>query len=216
MYRIRSGGARPLLFTLLLALCVSGCSSQRDGEGVAIGRQVWTSRNLDTDRYRNGDPVRHAASEAEWHDAASKEEGAWCWYEGEGENGRVYGRLYNWYALADPRGLAPEGWHIPSDSEWNELVDFLGGQTAAGRALKSAVGWGASAGGARSSGFNARPAGSRNCLGGFFALGRDAFFWSATPSGDFEAWNREITSRNGVQRVSVNKSIGFSVRCLKD
>jgi len=217
MYRMRSGSVLPLLFTLLLALCVSGCSSRRGGEGVAVGRQVWTSRNLDTDRYRNGDPVRHAASEAEWHDAASKEEGAWCWYGGEGENGRVYGRLYNWYALSDPRGLAPAGWHIPSDREWQELVDFLGGEAAAGRALKSAEGWGAAAGAEPGSGFRALAAGSRNCLGGFFALGRDAFFWSATPSGDFEAWNREITGRNdGVRRVSVNRSIGFSVRCVKD
>ncbi|MCF8382467.1 MAG: fibrobacter succinogenes major paralogous domain-containing protein [Chlorobium sp.] len=217
MYQIRSGSALPLLFTLLLAMCVSGCSSRLDSERVAVGRQVWMSRNLDTDRYRNGDPVRHAASEAEWHDAASKEEGAWCWYGGERENGRVYGRLYNWYALADPRGLAPKGWHIPSDREWQELVDFLGKDPAAGRALKSPKGWGSPAGDEGSSGFRALPAGSRNCLGGFFALGRDAFFWSATPSGDFEAWNREFTGRNdAVRRVSVNKSIGFSVRCLKD
>lgn len=212
MYQKRAAFWLFFLIAILAALSVTACRAHGESEEVRIGRQVWMGRNLDTGRYRNGDHVRHAASDAEWRDAASKQEGAWCWYEDDPGKGR----LYNWYALGDPRGLAPEGWHIPSDSEWNELVDFLGGQTAAGRALKSTVGWGASAGAVRSCGFNAQPAGSRNCLGGFFSLGRDAFFWSATPSGDFEAWNREITSRNGVQRVSINKSLGFSVRCLKD
>lgn len=217
MYQKQAGSALKVFFAVLAVICITGCSSHRDSKEITIGRQIWMSRNLDTDRYRNGDPVRHAASEAEWHDAASKEEGAWCWYEGERENGRVYGRLYNWYALADPRGIAPEGWHIPSDREWQDLVDFLGREPAAGRALKSPKGWGSPAGESGSSGFDALPAGSRNCLGGFFALGRDAFFWSATPSGDFEAWNREISSRNdGVRRIGVNKSIGFSVRCVKD
>ncbi|NTV21155.1 MAG: hypothetical protein HGA57_07215 [Chlorobium limicola] len=217
MNQKRAGTALMVFFAVLAVIWVSGCSSHRNSEEITIGRQIWMSRNLDIDHYRNGDPVRHAASEAEWHDAASKGEGAWCYYEGKIENGRVYGKLYNWYALIDPRGLAPSGWHIPSDGEWRQLVDALGGETEAGRALKSAEGRGGSAVATRSRGFDALPAGSRNCLGGFFALGRDAFFWSATPSGDFEAWNREISSRNdGVRRIGVNKSIGFSVRCVKD
>jgi len=154
-----------------------------------------------------------------WHDAASKGEGAWRWYGGDAETGKVYGKLYNWFAVNDPRGLAPAGWHVPTDGEWERLVLALGGDTVAGRALKKASSRDVAAGSATGggSGFNALPAGSRNCLGGFFAQGSDAFFWSSTSSGEFEAWNREIGSRYaGVRRVSVNKSIGFSVRCLMD
>ncbi|WP_292002214.1 fibrobacter succinogenes major paralogous domain-containing protein [Chlorobium sp.] len=218
---------RTILFRrtrLLQALCIlitiilSGCLPQNDQEQVTIGGQGWSGRNLDVDHYRNGDPVRHARTEAEWHDAASQEEGAWCWYEGSAGNGKVHARLYNWYAVNDPRGLAPEGWRIPSDSEWQQLVDALGGDAAAGGPLKKSESWVDHDGTAQDqSGFDALPSGSRNCLGGFFALGRDAFYWSSTPSGEFEAWNREISSRNtGVRRVSVNRSIGFSVRCVKN
>lgn len=206
-----------VLFILILTHS-SACSVQHEPAETTIGGQVWMNRNLDTDRYRNGDPVRHAASEAEWNEAASNEEGAWCWYDGDAQNGRVYSKLYNWYAVSDRRGLAPEGWHIPSDGEWQKLVDALGGAAVAGGSLKKKSMWDSSEGSSPGGiGFDALPAGSRNCLGGFFALGKDAFFWSSTPSGDFEAWNREIGSRTTtVRRVSVNRSIGFSVRCVKD
>ncbi|MEE9904616.1 MAG: fibrobacter succinogenes major paralogous domain-containing protein [Chlorobium sp.] len=207
---------RMLLFLILLF--PAACSQRQEQSHVTIGSQVWSIRNLDVDRYRNGDAVRHARTEAEWHDAASKQEGAWCWYEDDAVNGNAYGKLYNWHAVNDRRGLAPAGWHIPSDDEWRQLVESLGGDAVAGSPMKKTSSWDSSGGTTpKSSGFDALPAGSRNCLGGFFALGRDAFFWSSTPSGEFEAWNREIGSRNeSVRRVSVGRSIGFSVRCVKD
>ncbi len=161
--------------------------------------------NLDVDRYRNGDPVRHASTEEEWQDAISKEEGAWCHYDNDEGNAGRYGRLYNWYAVNDPRGLAPEGWHVPSDAQWQALADSLGGYGKAGGVLRDREG------------FNAVPAGSRNCLGMFFGRGKYAYFWTASEAGDYEAWDREVsTTGDEVRRIKVNKSIGFSVRCVKD
>ncbi|MBM3422242.1 MAG: fibrobacter succinogenes major paralogous domain-containing protein [Chlorobi bacterium] len=206
------------IFLLLTLVFSASCSQRQEQNLVKIGSRIWSGRNLDVDRYRNGDPVRHAQTEAEWHDAASKQEGAWCWYDGDAMNGSKYGKLYNWHAVNDRRGLAPAGWHIPSDDEWQQLVESLGGNAVAGAPMKKTSSWNASgASASQSSGFDALPSGSRNCLGGFFALGRDAYFWSSTPSGGYEAWNREIGSRNdGVRRVSVGRSLGFSVRCVRD
>jgi len=206
-----------LVFFLLVAL---GCADDRkkNGAEVSIGDQVWMNRNLEVDRYRTGDPVREAQTVAEWQDAAVHEEGAWCWYDGERDNERVYGKLYNWFAVNDSRGLAPAGWHIPSDDEWKRLAVFLGGEGIAAGKLKTLnfrVLPGVDVD--NSTGFSAVPAGSRNCLDGFFGKEMAAFFWSSTQSGDFEAWNRELGSAsNAIQRVSVNKSLGLSVRCIKD
>ena len=97
-----------------------------DSETVTIGNQIWMQKNLDVDHYRNGDPIRHCKTVEEWIDAGNKQEGAWCYYDNDAENGKIYGKLYNWYAVNDMRGLAPEGWHVPSDEEWKELEMFLG------------------------------------------------------------------------------------------
>jgi uncharacterized protein (TIGR02145 family) len=218
--RILTVKARKNIVSAVLFLMVlSGCADDRKiGTAISIGDQVWMNRNLDVDRYRNGDPVREAQTVAEWQDAAAHEEGAWCRYEGEPENERVYGKLYNWFAVSDPRGLAPAGWHIPSDDEWKRLAVFLGGEGHAGGQLKN-LNFRALSGidADYSTGFSALPSGSRNCLDGFFGKERAAFFWTSTQSGDFEAWNRELgRASNAIHRVSVNKSLGLSVRCIKD
>ena len=90
---------------------------------VKIGEQVWMSENLQTSTYRNGDPIQYANSNQEWLDFAYVGEGAWCYYENDDQNGMKYGKLYNWYAVNDSRGLAPKGYHIPSDAEWTVLSD---------------------------------------------------------------------------------------------
>lgn len=176
-----------------LFLCFAlfaGCAKPGDtARSVTIGKQVWMAENLDTDRYRNGEPIRHAKSVEEWNDAISKQEGAWCTYGNEPHGAR----LYNWFAVADPRGLAPDGWHVPSDAEWRELEAATGGR-----------------------GFETAFTGSRNCLGFFFGQGSTAFFWTATPSGEFDAWNREISKAGGtLQRVHVARGLGLSVRCVR-
>lgn len=191
-----------LLFSGLTA-CITPYADNGPDSVILAGRE-WMAKNLDVERYRNGDPVRHAATEEEWRDAIAKEEGVWCYYENDESNGRRYGKLYNWYAVNDPKGLAPEGWHIPSDAEWQALVDELGGDEAAGSELRERKG------------FHAIAAGSRNCLGIFYGQGMYAYFWTSSEAGQYEAWDREIAaSGNAVRKIKVNKSIGFSVRCVK-
>ncbi|MBN1929914.1 MAG: fibrobacter succinogenes major paralogous domain-containing protein [Chlorobiaceae bacterium] len=177
------------LLAVVLVLA-SGCAKRDAVQSIAIGKQVWMAENLDTEKYRNGDLIRHARSVEDWNDAISKQEGAYCDYGNEPDGGR----LYNWFAVADPRGLAPEGWRVPTDEDWRELEAATGGR-----------------------GFETAFTGSRNCLGYFFGKGQAAFFWTATPSGEFDAWNREISEGSRkLQRVSVAKGLGLSVRCVRE
>ena len=97
--------------------------------------------NLDVDRFRNGDPIPHAQTEEEWLYAGENGQPAWCYYDNDPKNGKKYGKLYNWYAVNDYRGLAPKGYHIPSDEEWSVLTRFLGGVYIAGDKMKSTTGW---------------------------------------------------------------------------
>ena len=104
---------------------------------VQIGTQVWMTKNLDVSTFRNGDPIPEAKTDEEWEKAGENKQPAWCYYNNDPGNGEKYGKLYNWYAVNDSRGLAPVGYHIPSDAEWTILTDFLGGEDAAGNKMKS-------------------------------------------------------------------------------
>jgi uncharacterized protein (TIGR02145 family) len=191
-------------------------------ESVRIGNQEWMTRNLDVDRFRNGDLIPHIESDEEWKKAGDNGEPAWCFYDNDPENGRMYGKLYNWYAVNDPRGLAPKGWHIPSDEEWTILEEFLGDDE--GYKMKSVEGWDDEDGefqnlnGDNSSGFNALPGGSRSDDGGFSSVRNDAFFCSANEIDFTNAWSRLLHGYYGVVRryLRYNKSFGASVRCLRD
>jgi len=111
-------------------------------DDVKIGTQVWTSKNLDVSTFRNGDPIPQAKNAEEWKKAGENRQPAWCYYNNNEQNGKVYGKLYNWHAVNDSRGLAPNGYHIPSDAEWTILTDKLGGEEIAGKKMKSKQGWG--------------------------------------------------------------------------
>jgi len=108
-------------------------------QDVTIGTQTWTTKNLDVSKFRNGEAIPLAKTNAEWKSAGENQQPAWCYYENKGENGTTYGKLYNWYAVNDPRGLAPKGYHIPSDDEWTILTQNLGAE--AGTKMKSRSGW---------------------------------------------------------------------------
>ena len=110
-------------------------------KGVAIGTQVWTTKNLDVATFRNGDAIPQAKTDEEWEVAGNNKQAAWCYYENNTANGTKYGKLYNWYAVNDYRGLAPAGWHVPTDEEWTVLSTFLGGEDLAGKKMKSTSGW---------------------------------------------------------------------------
>jgi uncharacterized protein (TIGR02145 family) len=198
-------------------------------ESVRISNQEWMTINLDVDRFRNGDLIPHVESDEEWEKVGKNGQPAWCYYDNDTENGKKYGKLYNWYAVNDPRGLAPEGWHVPSDEEWTDLVEYLGGYGIAGHKMKSVEGWEdwededgelQNGNGNNSSGFNGLPGGYRINEGSFFTIRFYAFFWSATEYDYFNAWNRSLYNYNGnVYRYYYhlsNKSVGASVRCLRD
>lgn len=108
---------------------------------VTIGTQVWMTKNLDVATFRNGDPIPQAKTNEEWEKAGKNEQPAWCYYNNDPANGAKYGKLYNWYAVNDSRGLAPSGYHIPSDAEWTRLTDFLGGEKVARTKMMSKSGW---------------------------------------------------------------------------
>ncbi len=116
-----------------------GLSLVLNAQTVTIGTQVWMTKNLDVTIFRNGDPIPEAKTKEEWVKAGENKQPAWCNYDNNPANGSKYGKLYNWYAVNDPRGLAPEGYHVPTDAEWTILENFLGSDD--GKKMKSATGW---------------------------------------------------------------------------
>jgi uncharacterized protein (TIGR02145 family) len=108
-------------------------------KSVKIGTQTWMVENLNVSTFRNGDPIPEAKTNEEWEKAGKNKQPAWCYYDNDPKNGAKYGKLYNWYAVSDPRGLPPAGWHVPSNNEWTILSDFLGND--AGKKMKSTSGW---------------------------------------------------------------------------
>lgn len=116
----------------------------------------WTSKNLDVDKFRNGDIIPEAKTAEDWQFAQDYGKPAWCHYDNDPENGKKYGKLYNRFAVNDPRGLAPDGYHIPTNDEWTDLENLLGEE--AGKKLKSKNGWEDNLSGIDLIGFNALPA----------------------------------------------------------
>lgn len=209
-----------LIYLILISIffCSPFLFSQKD---VRIGSQIWTSKNLDVSTYRNGDTIRHATTPQEWKDAEDKKQAAWCYYEFDSKNGKTYGKLYNWYAVNDSRGLAPKGYHIPSDEEWTILTDKLGGEEIAGKKMKSKSGWAKiinkkSVNGDNSSGFNGLPGGC-NSDGDFSGMTGFGYFWSSSENYAGNVWYWRLCYGDaGVFRSPSNKNSGFSVRCLRD
>ena len=130
-----------------------------------------------------------------------------------------YGNLYNWYAVTDNRVLCPNGWHAPTDAEWTILTTYLGGESVAGGKMKSIGTWNApNTGATNESGFSVLPVGFRSNDGSIYNIRNYAFFWTATETGaGIIAWIRGLSSSNGsVDRNGNYKSVGASVRCLRD
>jgi uncharacterized protein (TIGR02145 family) len=180
---------------------------------VTIGTQVWTVENLNVEHYRNGDLIPQVQDADKW---AKLTTGGWCYYENNSENEITYGKLYNWYAVNDPRGLAPEGWHIPTEAEWQTLIDFLGGTKIAGKKMKSTSGWNENGNGTNESGFSGLPEGVCNLEGKFFGIGGGGGWWNITETNELNAWVINIgCESDAVFKGSGSKKNGFSVRCLR-
>ena len=194
----------------------------RDAKEIRIGDQTWTNKNLDISTYRNGDTIPEVKDANAW---AKLTTGAWCYYENDSNYGTKHGKLYNWYAVNDARGLAPNGYHIPSDAEWTILSEYLGGQTVAGSKMKSSCGWdylGMNVTGTNTchlfqSGFAGIPGGNRNSRGKFRQIGKTVKWWSSSEQGAPEAWYRSLSYDNSdLSRRDSKKIYGYFVRCLKD
>lgn len=189
---------------------------------VTICNQLWMFKNLDVDHYRNGDSILEIQDPIIW---ASLKTGAWCYYNNDSSSRTIYGKLYNWYAVNDKRGLTPIGWHIPTDTEWTELENCLGGPSIAGGKLK-AIGtienwdglWRSpNLGASNSSGFTAIPSGYRYYNGTFDFIGFNAYWWSSTEHDSSNAWHRNLYfNGTDINRYYYDKLFGFSVRCVKD
>lgn len=184
---------------------------------VVIGSQVWKTKNLDVATYRNGDPIPQVTDATQWENLTT---GAWCYYENNTANGPVYGKLYNWYAVNDPRGLAPTGYHVPSDGEWANLINFLGGVDFAGGKMKETgtMHWiSPNIGATNSSGFIGIPGGFRDFYSSFVSIGNIGKWWSSSEYYASSAWHLDLSYDNGSTYIanSVKRS-GHSVRCLKD
>jgi uncharacterized protein (TIGR02145 family) len=175
---------------------------------VRNGEQCWMAENLKTGRYRDGTPIPNVTDAARWARLTS---GAWANYDNQVANDTTYGKLYNWHAVNDSRGLCPIGWHVATDAEWTALAAFI--DIDPGHMMKSATAWN----GLNASGLNALPAGNRRVEGGFFNIGRSGVFWTSTGNGADMAWSRSLlSSYRELYRYSNNKKYGYSVRCVMD
>lgn len=186
---------------------------------VRICGQIWTTKNLDVDHYRNGDPIPQVTDPGTW---ASLTTGAWCWYNNDSATfAATYGRLYNWYAVNDIRGLAPTGWHVPSSGEWATLSTCLGGDAVAGGKMKESgiAHWSSpNTGATNSSGFTGLPGGGRFPNGTFSSLDFYAGqWWSASEYSASSSWYRLLFyNTTDVNGFSAFKSCGFSVRLVRN
>jgi uncharacterized protein (TIGR02145 family) len=182
---------------------------------IQIGNQLWSKENLDVSFYRNGDEIPYVDNATTW---AGLTTGAWCYYNNDPANGEKYGKLYNWYAVNDARGLAPQGWHIPSDAEWTILTTKLGESPGGKMKTAGTTNWSTpNTGATNSSGFAGLPGGCRGFDGSFFSIGASGNWWSSTESSTTNAWYRNLYyGGSNVDRDYYTKRLGFSVRCVRD
>lgn len=178
---------------------------------VKIGTQIWMKENLNVDHYRNGDLIPQVMDSRLWDKLKT---GAWCYYQNDKANGKKYGKLYNWYAVNDPRGLAPKGWHIPTLKEFYKLKAEV---NADGNKLKS-VGEGDGKGaGNNKSGFSALLAGGRYFKGIFSSFGYTANFWTDTKVSPNIANFIGLTYASKVfNKDQSYMYVGYSIRCIKN
>jgi uncharacterized protein (TIGR02145 family) len=181
---------------------------------IRIANQVWLAENLKVTHYTNGDPIRNR--EVGNIDVKNKV-GSYSYYDNEVTNLNTYGALYNWYAVNDNRNIAPEGWRVATEEDWNKLELFIADSHST--ILRSRYGWGENYNGADDVGFCALPAGQRGYTkGDFGSIGRTAIFWTSNERDDKLAWRRSLGARGKdiISQRSHNKLLMYSVRCVKD
>ena len=218
------------LLLIVLALMAQTIKAQT----VAIGTQTWTAKNLDVATYSDGTTIPEVQNEQDW---ASLSTGAWCYYNNDPANDAIYGKLYNWYAVAgiwneasktdvsQRKNLAPTGYHVPSDEEWTTLTTYLGGESIAGGKMKETgtAHWNSpNLDATNSSGFTGLPGGFRldyenGYFGKFNKIGSTCIWWSLSEYDKSSAWYHAIEDVSGVISTDPDyKMLGNSVRCIRD
>ncbi len=205
---------------LITCLMLSSFVNAQNFKSIKIGNQTWMTENLNVDTFRNGDSIPQVITKEEWENTAKTKKPAWCYYNNDSTNGVKYGKLYNWYAVNDPRGLAPIGWHIPTNKEWKELTDYLGGFKVASKKLKSKEGWFEDGNGSNESGFSALPGGRCSSYDQnsyiYKGIGKWGYWWSSTEYTKKTSKTRSMHSNGTFQWLDWDKGEGMSVRCIKD
>ena len=200
-----------------------------DYSTIAFEGACWFAENLRTLAYSNGEDIPSNLTDSQWNYA---DYGAATVYgEDDGCNNyssdidscdplvalEEYGRLYNWYAVNDDRGLCPVGWHVPSEGEWYNLVSAFGGSSVAGESLKSSYGWSYEGQGTNESGFNGMPGGKRQDGSGYFSsAGDNGTWWTSTPYSSLARYSELKFNSNGVTNSYADRETGYSVRCVQD
>jgi uncharacterized protein (TIGR02145 family) len=186
---------------------------------VKIGTQTWFAENLKTTRYSNGDLIGTTTPAA--FDISNETNPKYQWsYNGKDSNATIYGRLYTWYAIKDPRNVCPTGYHVPADSEWTKLNTNLGGYNIAGGKMKE-IGlthWlSPNTGATNSSGFTGLPGGNHSSTGPCYFMGTYGYWWSTREYDTRSGVSFSLDNNSVISQANYNfKSFGISVRCVMD
>jgi len=230
---------KQLLLIAVSILLLTACNKEKieitdiDGNeyhGVTIGSQIWMTENLRTTRYADGSAIPNVEDNTAWSELEVDDK-AYCWYDNSSSEMEVYGGLYTWAAAVNGgsgsssnpsgiQGVCPDGWHLPSEEEWKELVFHLDGYSEAGYFLKEEgnLHWGGGNWGASNlSGFTALPGGRRDLDGTFDALTFGAYFWTSTEITESSAYRSALGTGSGDVNIGgAQMNTGRSVRCVKD
>lgn len=206
--------------SVVLTPCNGGIIDVTDIEGnvypvVQIGNQCWTAENLKTTQYNDGTLIPNETNNQLWADLTTP---AWCYYDNNPSYDLIYGKLYNWYTVSSGN-ICPIGWHVPTDTEWTVLADYLGGKSSGAEKLKSTTGWNEeNISATNESGFSALPGGYRDDINGTFSRSGDSgYWWSSTDNDIYYAWTRLLFYQyENIGRFAISKKTGNSLRCIQD
>ena len=202
----------------------SDCIKDLDGntyKTVVIGTQTWMAENLKVSKYNDSTTIPNITDNTQWSNLTT---GVWSYYNNDATNNAKYGKLYNWYAVNKTtngnKNVCPKGWHVPIDSEWTVLTDYLGGESLAGGKLKEVgtTNWNSpNADATNASLFTGLPGGFRGSSGYYYFISDYGYWWSSSEYHTSNAWFRGLYNSNGdAGRNNGSKESGLSVRCLKD
>ena len=179
---------------------------------ITINGKEWFKENLKTTKYANGDSIENVPTAGDW---GLRTSGAWAYYNNDVNNNSL-GKLYNWYAVTDIKGLCPTGWHVATDTDWTSLTANYGTDAAAGNEIKATTIWTTPNSNTNSSDFGALPGGGRGGLD-FGDLNNKGFWWTSTPFDASNSYARRLEyNTDTVTRYAENDKFGFSVRCVKN